>query len=77
MPADDRSSRAGACLILALTLGLAGNTVGCGQGGGQPAPFDEETQKKNQAMMSGGYRDAIYADHKAKAKENAAAKKKP
>jgi len=58
-------------LLLGAVPGLLGLclTAGCGgSDGDKPAAFDPEVQKKNQELMSGGYRDAIFADMKAKSK---------
>jgi hypothetical protein len=68
-------------LLLGLVLGVscACATAGCGSGGDdKPAGFSPEVQKKNQDMMSGGYREAYRADYVAKGKlKDTAAKKGP
>jgi hypothetical protein len=69
-------SRMGGCLLLGLALFCP--TSGCGVGGAsesKPAEFSPEVQKKNQDLMSGGYRDQIVAAHKAQASSKKAAAK--
>jgi len=81
MLAKDSTSRRGSCLFLGLTFGIASLMAGCGAGGGdKPAPVSEEQQKKNQALISGGYREQIMehaAKLKAAAKQKATAKQGP
>jgi hypothetical protein len=82
MLANHPTSRRGSCLLLGLALGITYLIAGCGDGGGgdQPAPFSEEQKKKNQALISGGYREQILAEAaklKAEAKQKATAKKGP
>jgi hypothetical protein len=70
--------RGGGCLLLSLVLGIPWLMAGCGEGGGdKPAAFDEAQKKKNQELMSGGYRDQIFAHYKGKVDSKDAAKKKP
>jgi len=66
-----------AALALALATGVLVPAAGCGGGGGEPAGFSPEVQKQNQALISGGYRDAVLANHKAQKAAKAAAKKGP
>ena len=82
MLANHLTSRRGSCPLLGLALGITYLMAGCGDGGGgdQPAPFSEAQKKKNQAFISGGYREQILAEAaklKAEAKQKAAAKKGP
>jgi hypothetical protein len=78
MLAENPIARGAGRLLLGLALGIPCLMAGCGGGGSgdKPAQFDPEVAKKNQDLMSGGYRDAIYADAKAKGKVKEAAKKK-